>query len=231
MSRLARRMGWTGALASFAFLPVLGIGACDGGVNLETATFELQYMNPSEAVEMIAPYVYPEREGAAGVVTHFSTGVTVRETAENLRRIQGVLEQYDVPTPAVRLYFQLIEADGFEGTDARIADVRAALEELFRFDGYRLLAEPQMAAMEGSGSSQVIVEDAKEYWLQARVEDVRGRGDKSSVVLSVELNGGDKRIQTAMAVPAGETVVLGSSKGYGESTLILTVRPELVPVP
>jgi len=231
MSRLARRMGWTGALASFAFLQVLGIGACDGGVNLETATFELQYMNPSEAVEMIAPYVYPEREGAAGVVTHFSTGVTVRETAENLRRIQGVLEQYDVPTPAVRLYFQLIEADGFEGTDARIADVRAALEELFRFDGYRLLAEPQMAAMEGSGSSQVIVEDAKEYWLQARVEDVRGRGDKSSVVLSVELNGGDKRIQTAMAVPAGETVVLGSSKGYGESTLILTVRPELVPVP
>jgi len=232
MRRPTRRMRWTGALASFAFLPVIGIGACESGAKLQTATFELQYMNPSEAMHMIAPYVYPEREGAAGMVTDFSTGITVRETAENLERIRQVLEQYDVATPAVRLHFQLIEADGFEGTDPRIADVRAALEELFRFDGYRLVAEPQMAAMEGTGSSQVIGERPGRFYLQGRVVDVRGRGEKGSVVLEVELSGDQgTQIQTSMAVPVGETVVLGSSQGVGQSTIILTVRPEFVNVP
>ena len=112
------------------------------------------------------------------------------------------------------------------------------LEELFRFDGYRLIAEPQIAAMEGTGSTQMISREGNQardefdtrYYLQARVEDVRGRGESGSVVLSVELQGELERIQTSMAVPVGETVVLGSSQGRGASTLILTVRPEFVDV-
>lgn len=233
MRKLKKRMGLTGAIASFAFLPVIGSQACESGVELQTMTFELQHMRPDEAVAMVAPYVYPEREGAAGMVTHFSTGLTVRETAENLARIQEVLERYDLATPAVRLHFQIIEADGFEGTDARIADVQAALEELFRFEGYRLLAEAQMAAMEGTGSSQLIAEDDRQFVLDGRVEDIRGRGENGSIVLSVRLDrvSGFNQIRTQMAVPVGQTVVLGSSKGTGPSTIILTVRPEFVTVP
>ena len=232
MGKLTRKMGLTTAFASVAFLPIIASGACSGGAELETQTFELQYMNPGEAVEMILPYVYPEREGAAGLVTHFSGGITVRETRENLARIREVLENYDVATPGVRLHFQVIEADGFSGTDPRIADVQEALEELFRFEGYRLLAEPQMAGMEGTGSTQLVADpnrDAGGFYLEARVQDVRGRGDRASVVIAVSLQG-DARIETSMAVPVGETVVLGSSGESGASTIILTVRPELVDV-
>lgn len=233
MGKMTRKMGLTTAFASVAFLPIIGAGSCDGRVELATQTFELQYMHPEEAVEMIAPYVYPEREGAAGLVTHFSGGVTVRETRENLARIQEVLRNYDLATPGVRLHFQLIEANGFSGTDSRIADVRRALEELFRFEGYRLIAEPQMAAMEGTGSSQMIGgsgDGMDGYYLEARVQDIRGRGDRASVILSVNLRGpAMARIETALAVPVGETVVLGSSQA-GTETLILTVRPEFVDV-
>ena len=233
MGKMRTKLGITGMFASVAFLPIIGTGACGQRVELETQTFELRYMNPSEAVEMIAPYVYPEREGAPGVVTHFTNGVTVRETRENLARIQDVLTSYDLATPAVRLHFQVIEANGFSGTDQRIADVQRVLEDLFRFDGYRLLAEPKVAAMEGSGSTQMISIDGADeasFYLETRVEDVRGRGKAGSVVLSVELSGATGRIQTAMAVPVGETVVLGSSGAGGGSTVILTVRPEFVDV-
>lgn len=237
MGKLKTKLGVTTMFASVAFLPIIGAGACDGRVELETQTFELQYMNPSEAVEMIAPYVYPEREGAAGLVTHFTNGVTVRETRENLARIQEVLTNYDLATPAVRLHFQVIEANGFSGTDARIADVQRVLEDLFRFEGYRLLAEPKMAAMEGSGSTQMIAvegvegEEEGSYYLEARVEDVRGRGETGSVVLGVQFVGGmGGRIETSMAVPVGKTVVLGSSGFRSGSTVILTVRPEFVDV-
>ena len=236
MGKTTRKMGLTTAFASVAFLPIIGSGAC-AGPELETQTIEHQYMNPGEAVEMIAPYVYPEREGAEGMVTHFSTGVTVRETRENLSRIQEVLENYDLPTPAVRLHFQIIEADGFNETDPRIADVQSALENLFRFEGYRLISEPQMAAMEGTGSRQLIAGPGDQtaafdgFFLEAHVEDVRGRGGRGSVVLSVELRGPRAtEISTALAVPVGETVVLGSAKGISSSTIILTVRPEFVEV-
>ncbi|MDX1393688.1 MAG: hypothetical protein R3195_04835 [Gemmatimonadota bacterium] len=231
MGKMTRKMGLSTAFASVAFLPIIGSGACAGDTELETQTFELQYMNPGEAVEMIAPYVYPEREAAPGLVTHFSGGLTVRETRENLARIREVLESYDLPTPGVRLHFQLIEANGYGDTDPRISDVQDALEELFRFDGYRLLAEPQMAAMEGTGSTQRIPEaDGSGFYLEARIQDIRGRGDKASIVLSVSLMGDYERIETSMAVPVGETVVLGSSQGDGSSTIILTVRPQFVDV-
>lgn len=237
MGKLKSKLGIGTAFASVAFLPIIGADAC-GRVELETQTFELRYMNPAEAVEMIAPYVYPEREGAPGLVRHFPNGITVRETRENLGRIEEVLTHYDLATPAVRLHFQLIEANGFTGTDARIAEVQRVLEELFRFDGYRLIAEPQIAAMEGTGSTQMIAKegglaenaDDIRYHLQARVVDVRGRGENGSIVLNVELQGAWERIETSMAVPVGETVVLGSSQGSGSTTLILTVRPEFVDV-
>ena len=238
MGKLKTRLGLGTAFASIAFLPIIGADACGSRVELETQTFELRYMNPAEAVEMIAPYVYQEREGAPGLVRHFQNGITVRETRENLARIQEVLVHYDLATPAVRLHFQLIEANGFSGTDVRIEEVQRVLEELFRFEGYRLIAEPQIAAMEGTGSTQMIAREGEQassdedvrYYLQARVEDVRGRGENGSIVLSVELQGDWERIQTAMAIPVGETVVLGSSQGRGSSTLILTVRPEFVDV-
>jgi hypothetical protein len=211
----------------------VAIASCDRTPGLETRTFELQYMNPGEALEMVRPYVYVDREGAPGVVTHFEAGITVRETEENLDRIGAVLEQYDLPKPGVRLNFQIVEADGFTGRDARIADVQTALEELFRFEGYRLVTEAHMAAIEGTGASQMVGDDERRFQLEAQIRQVRGRGDKATVTIEVMLVSvyGDVRINTSLSVPVGETVVLGSSNPSGSPAIILTVRPELVPLP
>lgn len=204
--------------------------ACGGGPDLDTRTFELQYLNPGEAVEMVTPYVYSDREESPGLVTAFSGGLTVRETPDNLDRIGRVLAEYDRPKPGVRLIFQLIEADGPGEPDPRIRDVESALRELFRFEGYRLVAETNMAAMEGTGSSQQLHEDAREMLIAANVHEIRGSGERASVALSVELVLSEigNAIRTSMAVPVGRTVVLGSTKPIDEPTLILTVRPELV---
>ncbi|MDX1578269.1 MAG: hypothetical protein R3266_07280 [Gemmatimonadota bacterium] len=225
-----------GAIALLALAPTFLTQACDAGAELETRTFELQYLAPEEAAEMVTPYVYPDRPGAPGVVTHFSSGITIRETPEALDRIGEVLERYDRAKPGVRLYFQLIEADGFTGTDERIADVRGALEQLFRFEGYRLLAEGHMAMMEGTSSDQNLLgTGGRAFELGARVNEVRGSGDAGSVGVTVILQPleGSRRgyINTSLVVPVGETVVLGSSQSQDQRTLILTVRPEFVPLP
>lgn len=219
-------------LTAVAAIPLLAAAlafACDSGPMLETRTFEVQHVNPGEALAMIAPYVYEERERAPGEATAFRGGITVRESPENLDRIAAVIERYDRAKPGVRLHFQLIEADGFEGSDPRIADIRAALDQLFRFDGYRLVAETQIAAMEGTGSTQIFEAGERELYLRAGVDEVRGSETSGSVVVSVDLGGGVP-IQTSLAVPVGQTVVLGSSRVRG-TTLILTVRPEFVTLP
>jgi hypothetical protein len=204
--------------------------ACGGGPDLDTRTFELQYLEPGEAVEMVTPYVYADREESPGVVRAFSGGLTVRETADNLDRIARVLAEYDRAKPGVRLIFQIIEADGPGEPDPRISDVEAALRELFRFEGYRLVAETNMAAMEGTGSSQQLHDGMRELFIEANVHEIRGTSDRASVVMSVELVLQEigNAISTSMAVPVGQTVVLGSTKPIDQPTLILTVRPELV---
>ncbi len=204
--------------------------SCGGGPDLDTRTFELQYLNPAEAVEMVTPYVYSDREEAPGRIRGFSGGLTVRETSDNLDKIGRVLAEYDRPRPGVRLIFQIIEANGSGEPDPRIRDVESALKELFRFEGYRLVAEANMAAMEGTGSRQQLHDGIREFLIAADVREVRGSTDRASVALSVELMLPEigTAIQASMAVPVGQTVVLGSTKPIDQPTLILTVRPELV---
>lgn len=224
-------------LPAVAAIPVLAAAlafACDADARVETRTYEVQHIDPGEAIAMIRPYVYEERAGSPGEVTAFRGGITVRETPENLDRIAEVIERYDRAKPGVRLHFQVIEADGFEGNDTRIEDVRAALDELFRFDGYRLVTETQIAAMEGTGSGQSFSEGAREFHLQAEVQEIRGSGDRGSVRVFVNFIGDGGRsgyVQTSLAVPVGQTVVLGSSKPSDGPTMILTVRPEFVTLP
>lgn len=222
------------AVGGRPLLVVAILAACGGDPELDARTFELRHLDPGEAVEMVTPYVYTDRPEAPGVVTAFSGGITVRETEDNLGKIARVLEEHDRPEPGVRLHFQLIEADGFGDGDERIQEVEAALRQLFRFEGYRLVAEAQMVAMEGSVSRQILEESGRQFGISGRLEQVRAASTGSgTVVLSVELGTTEmgSAIQTTMAVPVGQTVVLGSAKPLDAPTLILTVRPELVPLP
>lgn len=215
------------ALALGLALPAAG---CGGGPELETRTYDLSYLEPAEAAEMVAPYIYGDRPGTPGVVSHFPGGITVRETRDNLDKIDRVLTRFDRAKPGVRLHFQVIEANGDRQTDPRIADVESALKELFRFRGYRLLAEAQMGALEGSSSTQALRQEGREYGIRADVRRIRA-GQSGAVDLSVALFAErfGTVIQTSMSVPAGQTVVLGSAQPYPDQpTLILTVRPEFI---
>lgn len=230
VSRLRFWRTWGGIQLALWPVALTVLHACGGGPDLDTRTFQLQYLNAGEAVEIVTPYVYADREESPGLVSAFPGGLTVRETTDNLDRIGRVLAEYDRPKPGVRLIFQLIEADGPGEADPRIRDVESALRELFRFEGYRLVAETNMAAMEGTGSRQHLHDGTSEYLIAANVHEIRGLSDRASVALHVELvlPAIGEAIQTSMAVPVGRTVVLGSTKPIDRPTLILTVRPELV---
>jgi len=213
---------------------VLGAG-CTTEPDLETRTFELMYLDDGVAAELIGPYVYFERDGAAGAMTVAEGKLTVRETSENLERIGGVLAEFDKPKPGVRLRFQLIEANGFEGTDPEILEIESALRDLFRFQGYRLVGDALVNGVEGSYMSQDIPStEGQPFHLQTGITDVRTDSAGGSIALEVLLEAwGDDLLATTVRVRAGQTAVLGSAASRGPdrgATLILAVRPELVSV-
>lgn len=209
----------------------LGLAACERPVRLETRTFELKYLDADRAEAILAPYVYLERKDAPGGIRKAGHLLTVRETADNLERIAQVLAEYDRVRPPVQLRFQIILANGTTARDPAIAEVETALRKLFRFQGYRLVADAVVGGLEASRVSQQVAGDGGPYAIEANIMELRGTGDSVTVRLWVRfiiMQSGGGSLETAVSVRAGQTVVLGNAAApANRGTVILTVRPEL----
>ena len=200
------------------------------GPTLETQTFQLQHLEPHEARDLIRPYVWDDRAGAAGTMSAVDNMISVRETRDNLDRIAAVLEEFDLPRPTVRLNFQLIEANGAAQEDPAIADVEAELRRLFRYEGYRLVNEAVVGGMEGSHIEQVVGADTPdEGWvILATIGSVRVIDDSGWVQMEVGVRNPRGAFMTRVNARIGQTMVVGNAELMtGGGTLILTVRPQI----
>lgn len=221
-------------LAVFAALTA----GCGRTAELDTRTFELQSMPVSDALMIIEPYVYQDRPGAPGAANAMRGLLTVRETPDNLDKIARVLAEYDLPKKTVRLYIQLIFADGARSSDPAIAEVEAELRQLFRFEGYELAAEGVLTGMEGSPVQQTMFDqrgqradpNMSRYEFGAYLGDV-ATGDSAAITLhEIHLqSAGEALFNASVAVGIGNTVVLGTMQLPGNRALILAVRAELMP--
>lgn len=216
--------GRAGILAAALLLT----GACQPGNELETRTFEVRHLGQNEVAGLVDPYIYGTREGAPGASSFTRGALTVRELPENLDRIAEVLERFDRPPPTVRLHFQVIEADGFTGSDPEIAEIEEELRKLFNFQGYRLAARTVLQTLEGGEVGQSV--GGLGYMIQGFVREVRRQDDGGRLTMEIGI---DNLFTTTVSVPLGETVVLGSGQLPGGfegdvRAAILVVRPELV---
>ncbi|MGE0439963.1 MAG: hypothetical protein AB7S39_05690 [Gemmatimonadales bacterium] len=206
------------------FLLAAVLGGCRSEPALETETFTLNRLRGDEAADLIKPYA-----GAAGAVTARGSALTVQATPERLDQVREVLRQLDRVRPAVRLHFQLIEADGPSKADPAIADVEAELRKLFRYEGYRLLNEAVVGGAEGSSIEQIVGKAADSFQLNATIGEVRGSADSGTVQLQVGVRSNWGSLSTTVNARAGQTLVVGNAQLVrGGGTLILTVRPDLV---
>lgn len=224
-------------------LALLGIvlltGACDGfgAPRLDVQTFNLENRSGNEAADLIAPYVFFDREKNPGTMSATADAITVRETKDNLDKIRRVLEDFDEPIPGIRLHFQLIEADSFQEEDPAIAEVVGELRNLFRYEGYRLLGEAVVPIAGGSQSyqnfSQGFLGVENPIKVEASVQVLRTGGIRlDPVELSDTWN---QLMATSVNISPGQTIVLGGAQARtelvngspsGRTVLILTVRAE-----
>ncbi len=215
-------------LASTLALTLLG--ACDPGLNLDVRTFQLQHRSGYEASELIAPYVFTDRAGNPGQWSATPDAISIRESPDNLEKIARVLEEFDVPLPGLRLRFQLIEADSFQDQDPAIAHVVGQLQEIFRFQGYRLLGEAviQVTGEAGreQGASQRFLGTEESFQVEVRSQLQRS-GSVRLGTIALWYGDEDRILETSVTVNAGQTVVIGGAKArQGSRSFILTVTAE-----
>ncbi len=204
--------------------------------SLEVRTFTLERLEPQNAAALIEPYVYYDREGTPGTLTVSEGLITVRELPENLDRIAVVLDEYDRARAAVRLHFQLIEANGFDDPDESIQAVETELRKLLRYNGYRLVGEAVIQLREGGGGQQIlqgtlecVTPGDSQFDLEASVGMVSIDGEDSFVEIYVSLEHFSTNILgTEVNGADGQSLVLGTTSPLtGGGALILVVTPTI----
>ena len=204
--------------------------------SLEVRTFTLERLDAEEALGLIRPYVYYQDNGLEGAISIAEGLVTVRERPENLDRIAEVLAEYDRARVAVRLHFQLIQANGFDDRDESIRAVETELRKLLRYDGYRLVGETVIQLREGSGGQQMlqgalagVSPGDSRFDLEAGIGLASIADASSSVELYVGLEHfGDNILSTEVTAADGQSLVLGTTSALlGGVALILVVTPTI----
>ncbi|MBI4546124.1 MAG: hypothetical protein HY703_13070 [Gemmatimonadetes bacterium] len=222
-----------GVAAPAAVAAAVLLLACGGrDAKLDTRTYRLQHLNPEAAVRLIEPYVYADRKEAPGRLA-FSPeagAVTVTETRDNLEKIARVLGEFDQPRPGITLHFQIIEADGAAAPDPALAQLEGTLRQLFRFKGYRLLAEALVQTQERSNISQRLAGAGGPFHIRGGVGEVRS-GARTTLELGVELQApqlaAGEILSTQVNIVEGQTVVLGTAQpDPRRGALILTVKAD-----
>ena len=217
-----------------AFVGALFVG-CEGD-SLEVRTFTLERLDGDEAFGLVDPYVYRDRETNPGTMSLSEGLITVRELPENLDRIAEVLEEFDRPRAAVRLHFQLIQANGFDDPDESIQAVEAELRKLLRYEGYRLVGETVLQVREGGGGQQGlqgilegVSPERSQFNLNAFVGMVATGEQGSTVELEVGLDDFRTNIlNTSVNAADGQSLVLGTTSSLtGGGALILVVTPTI----
>lgn len=244
MSRLIRRtlLLINLTLAVSFGLPLRAQARDDGMV---VKTYPLKSMSAADAAKLVAPYIQSSRGGVFDVGT--TRAITVRETPGVLKTVDSLLAVYDRAAVVVRLTFQLIATTDDETRDPAIAPVETALRGIFKFKGYRLLAQSTSMVREMGVFQSTVTGDDRRYFLSGTLSrvslgpegsvrldvgliDVTARGDDVAQAQARAMLGGGRILSTDLTAPLGQTIVLGSGAPEdGKRVLILVVRADVQP--
>lgn len=189
-------------------------------------SYALINLSGTEAADLLSGHL------PRGAVEGWSdNAVFIRGSDEDHAKAAEVLQREDRPSPQVVLRFQIIEANGFEASDPAIGEVVGVLRGLFRFQGYRLAADAFLRTKEHSEARQTVIgQDGVKYLIDLKVGTVARREGKASAEITTTLWFGENMpvLNTAVNVPDGQTVVLGTARPDAKrGALILVVTPEI----
>jgi len=129
--------------------------------------------------------------------------------------------------PNIQLTFRIVEANGFEKADPEIEDIVEDLQEIFRFEGYRLLSTSVINTIPYADFSQALSSpQGDRFGLMGEISDDE-EGDQyhrlQVQLVEVTDEEHDGLLQAAVNLRDGQTVVLGSARPTPEAAALILV--------
>jgi hypothetical protein len=213
--------------ALLLIVSAVAVVGCSGGPQLETRVFEVKYLEMHRVHQLVEPYVFYNRKDAPGTFSMSGQLLTVRETADNLTRIELVLAQFDQKRPEIMLHVDVIEANGGE-VDPAIADIQVELAELFKFTGYTRVAGGVLTAIEGRLVTQSMGIGNSAYRFEAQCGHLTEDEGEWLLFTDLQLSRyGRDLLSTSAMIRDGQTTLVGTSLEGDVKAVILAIRPEI----
>lgn len=180
----------------------------------------------------IAGLIKAELSSIGRIETGSPNSVTVTDTKDRLKKIDEIVEKYDVPFKQIWLEVNLILASSDEKSNNTLPKeldaVSKHLKSLFKYKSYEILDNARIMAYEDKGCYILI-----------------GKGDYAVMVDKIDVlnvNGGLIKLQklilsrnkqdilaTTVNIPNGDTVILGASNvDLGGKALITAVTAKIL---
>ena len=217
------------------------IGAQSTRDTMVITTVSLKHLSSQEAVALLQPYVttpgYQNSPGGGVFPVPNGHAVTIREKLSTYGRMLKMLSDYDRSPATIAFTFQLIVADNSGNRAPEIASLDSLLRSVLKYTGYKLVGVGVARTGENTQASETITGEGQKFTLSLGVADVRTSGTDASVHVRVSLArtwGANSNaptdeplLSTAVTLPMGQTVVLGTAALDHDRAIILTVRPQL----
>jgi len=203
---------------------------------LGTRIFNLRYKKVDEAYLLISPYV-----GSRGSVKMqpAQRTLTVQDVPENLQKITGLIDSYDVPPRSVEVSVQLILATSGENSpEPAPPPIRGVIDRLnalsTRWTDYKMVGNARVMGTEGERSSLRVGDD---YKVDFRIDQV---SDETRVIRfkPIELSRreiaveGNERyasvMNTVLNLRDSQLFIVGASKvEQSQRALFMTITASL----
>ncbi|OGF66868.1 MAG: hypothetical protein A2Y62_01300 [Candidatus Fischerbacteria bacterium RBG_13_37_8] len=196
---------------------ILVICAVAAGEEYSSRNFQIKFKPVEEAATIIEPLLSQQGTITIQLRTRM---IIVRDLENNLNKIETVLADFDIPSPSVKMFFKLIQAEQKKNPEQlkNVPEYILKMRDIFKYTDYEVIDEFLLETVEGNLSSfsmgieyrisfKVTYISAKKGIIQLRNFTIerRDRDDKQNEryknLLTTSLNLRDQ-----------ETIILGATK-------------------
>ena len=179
-------------------------------------TFKIRFKEIDEVSVLIKPLL--SDNGTITMQPHLKT-ITVNDAAVNIKKIEDLISDYDIPSPSVRMYFKLIEAEEKKGTEElkNAPEYILKMRNIFKYTNYNVLDEALLETAEGQTSNVIM---GKDYRISFKITYVNARNgiiqlrnfivqkrDKAEKEMPFK-----NLLTTSLNLKDTETVIIGATK-------------------
>lgn len=184
---------------------------------IQSKSFKIKFKSMEEVASIIEPLL--SQKGTMTLQPKART-IIISDAVQNLSEIESTINDFDVPSPAVKMFFKLIYAEKKERSEPvkNVPDYVLKMRNIFQYTDYEVIDEFLLESVEGDEPSFQMGKDYKIKFKISYISSKKGLIQLKNFSIDKVEKGVKKEIvyknllTTSINLRDKETVILGATK-------------------